>query len=188
MESRFFAGAVKLPRKRAIQDVVHQCGLSGPAYTGYHGDDTQWEADVHVFQVVLTSAQDRDSFSIGCTRFKAGADCHFAGDVFPGKRIGRLCNPVRSAGCHQMPAVLAGAGSQVDYIVSATDGLFVVLDHQNSVAEVAQILQCRYKTRIVAMVQPDRGLVEDVKNSAQTRSDLRCQADALTLASRKRRR
>src|SRR6185312_1706925 len=64
----------------------------------------------------------------------------------------------------------------------------VVLDDEDGVAEIAQLLQRIQEARVVALVQADRRLVEDVEHADQRRSDLRGQADALRLAARQRRR
>ena len=64
----------------------------------------------------------------------------------------------------------------------------VVLDHDHRVAEVAQALERRDQPRVVALVQPDRRLVEDVEHADERRADLGGQPDALRLAARQRRR
>ena len=62
----------------------------------------------------------------------------------------------------------------------------VVLDHDHRVAEVAQPLERGDQPLVVALVQADRGLVEDVEHAHQARADLRGQPDALGLAARER--
>jgi hypothetical protein len=61
-----------------------------------------------------------------------------------------------------------------------------VLDHDHRVAEIAQALQRAEQARVVALVQADRGLVEDVHHADQPRADLAREADALRLAARER--
>ena len=63
----------------------------------------------------------------------------------------------------------------------------VVLDDDDGVAEIAQRDQRREQARVVALVQPDRRLVEDVEHAGQPRADLGREADALALAARERR-
>ena len=64
----------------------------------------------------------------------------------------------------------------------------VMLDDDHGVAEVPQALQRRDQALVVALVQADRRLVEDVEHAHQRRPDLRRQADPLRLAARQRRR
>ena len=89
---------------------------------------------------------------------------------------------------HDVPAVLAGAGADVDDVVRRAHRLLVVLDDDDRVAQVAQALQRVDQPPVVALVQADAGLVEDVEHADERRADLRGQADALRLAARQRRR
>ena len=82
--------------------------------------------------------------------------------------------------------MLARAGPDVDDVVRDADGLLVVLDHDDRVAEVAQALERRDEAPVVALVQADRGLVEHVEHADQAAADLAGQADALGLAARER--
>jgi hypothetical protein len=61
-----------------------------------------------------------------------------------------------------------------------------MLDHQHRVAEVAQAPKRREQHVVVALVQPDRGLVEDVEDARQAAADLDGEADALALPARQR--
>ena len=76
----------------------------------------------------------------------------------------------------------AGTGADVEHVVGGADGVLVVLDHDHGIAEVAQPFQRLKQPRIVALVQPDRGLVEHIEHAGQAGSDLRGKPDALALA------
>ena len=73
-------------------------------------------------------------------------------------------------------------------MVRAADGVLVVLDHDQRVALRLELLQRVEQDPVVARVQADRGLVEDVAHAAQVGAELRGEADALRLAARERRR
>ena len=83
--------------------------------------------------------------------------------------------------------MLAGARAEVDEVVGGAHRLLVVLDDDHRVAEVAQPLERRDQLRVVALVQADRGLVEDVEHADERGADLRRQADPLGLAAGERR-
>ena len=86
-----------------------------------------------------------------------------------------------------LAAVHAGAGAHVDQPVGGAHRLLVVLDDDHGVAEVAQALERRDQPAVVALVQPDRRLVEDVEHAHEARADLRREPDALRLAAGQRR-
>ena len=92
-----------------------------------------------------------------------------AGEELAGQRLGHPLDFARGALGDDPAAVLAGAGPQVDEVVGGAHRLLVVLDHEHRVAEVAQPLECRDELRVVALVQPDRGLVEHVEHADQRR-------------------
>ena len=80
----------------------------------------------------------------------------------------------------------AGAGAHVHDMVGFEDRLLVVLDHEHGVAHVAQRFQRFEQPRIVALMQPDRRLVQHVEHAGQARADLRGEPDALALAAGQR--
>ncbi len=82
--------------------------------------------------------------------------------------------------------MLAGAGPDVEQVVGRPHRALVVLDHEHGVPEVAQPLERRDQPLVVALVQADRRLVEDVEHPDQRRADLRRQPDPLRLAARQR--
>ncbi|GMA39470.1 hypothetical protein GCM10025883_15150 [Mobilicoccus caccae] len=63
-----------------------------------------------------------------------------------------------------------------------------MLDDDECVAEVAQPGEGADEALVVALVQADGRLVEDVEHPDQARADLRGQADALGLPAREGRR
>ncbi len=85
-------------------------------------------------------------------------------------------------------AMLAGAGTEIDDVVGGADRLLVVFDDDDGVAEIAQPRQRRQQLAVVALMQPDRRLVEHVQHAGQIGADLRRQTDALSFAARQRRR
>ncbi len=71
-------------------------------------------------------------------------------------------------------------------MVGGADHVLVVLDHEHAVADVAQVLQGADQPFVVALVQPDAGLVQHVHDAGQARADLGGEADPLRLAAGQR--
>src|SRR5688572_9779447 len=63
-----------------------------------------------------------------------------------------------------------------------------MLHHHERVALGLELLEDIEEDAVVAVVQADGGLVEDVADAAQVRAELRREPDALRLAARERRR
>ena len=105
-----------------------------------------------------------------------------------GDRGRRAHQVVGGARCDDLAAAAAGAGAEVHHVLRAADGVFVVLDHDQRVALGLELLQRVEQDAVVARVQADGGLVEDVGDAAQVGAQLRREPDALRLAARERRR
>ncbi len=115
-------------------------------------------------------------------------DLTHPGQVLAGDAVGARHDCFGGALGDQVPAMDPGARPHVDDPVGGADRLFVVLDDDDRVAEVAQPLQGREQPAVVALVQPDRRLVEDIEHPGQPRADLRGEPNALALAARQRAR
>ena len=87
---------------------------------------------------------------------------------------------------HQASAVPAGARTKVNHIIRPADGFFVVLHHQHGVAQVAQFFKRLQQPAVIAMVQSNGRLVQNIEDAAQFGSNLRSQTDALSLAAGER--
>jgi hypothetical protein len=71
--------------------------------------------------------------------------------------------------------------TDINDMVSRADCVFIVLYHQHSIAQVAQVGEGAQQAFIVTLMQTDRRLVENVHNADQASTDLRGQAYALSL-------
>jgi hypothetical protein len=87
-----------------------------------------------------------------------------------------------------LAAMDARPRADVEHMIGAADGFLVMLHHDDGVAEVAQPAQRLEQPGIVALVQPDRGLIEHVQHTGQSRADLRSEPDSLAFAARERAR
>ena len=65
----------------------------------------------------------------------------------------------------------ASAGADVDEVVGGADDVFVVFDHNDGVAHVAELAQHANEAIGVARVQPDGGFVEDVETAHQAAAE-----------------
>ena len=110
------------------------------------------------------------------------------GEVLPGHRV-RVGQQVGDlAAVDDLAAVLAGARADVDDPVGDPDGVLVVLDHDQGVAELLEPDQRLDQPVVVALVQADGRLVEHVEDADQAGTDLGGEPDPLRLAAAQRAR
>ena len=66
-------------------------------------------------------------------------------------------------------------------MVGGAHRLLVVLDDDHGVTEVAQALERADQLGVIALVQPDRGLIQDVQDADERGPDLGGEPDPLRL-------
>src|SRR5450432_3650040 len=170
-----------------VENVLDERRFSGAGHAGDRDEHPQWYLSSEILQVVRSGALDpkRKAMSGHSPRTGDG-DLHLTTEIFAGER-GRVADDLldRSFGDDEA-AVLAGTGTHVDEVVRLAHRLLVVLDDDHRVAQIAQLPQRGEQARVVALVESDRRLVEDVEHTHQAGSDLRREPDALRLAARQR--
>ena len=161
--------------------------LPEPLTPGDRDEAAERERDVDVAQVVLAGALDNE-FAAVRTRpaDHRHRDLAAPGQVGPGDRVLGREQVVDRAADHDAAAVLAGVRADVDDPVGRADGVLVVLDDDEGVAEVAQPDQRLDEPVVVALVQPDGRLVQHVEHADQAGADLGGEPDALRLAAGQR--
>ena len=113
-------------------------------------------------------------------------DLTAAAEVLPGQRVGVVEQALDGPGVDHLATVLAGTRADVDDPVGDPHGLLVVLDDDEGVAEVLEADEGLDQPLVVALVQADRRLVEDVEHAHEPGADLGREADALRLTARQR--
>mgnify|MGYP000987074067 CR=1 FL=1 len=81
-----------------------------------------------------------------------------------------------------LAAMLTRSGANIDDVVSGVHRVLIMLHNDQCVAEVAQMAQRRKETVVVALMEADARLIEDVEHAHEPRADLRRQPYALRLA------
>ena len=147
---------------------------------------TERELDRQVLEVVLCCADDFDELAVPWAALLRDRDEFAAREIGARDGVGVLLDLLGRALGDDATAVRAGARADVDDVVGRVHRVLVVFDDDQRIAEIAQVLERREQAVVVALVQADARLVEDVEDALQARADLRREADALRLAARKR--
>ena len=73
----------------------------------------------------------------------------------------------------------ASTRPHVNHMVGNANHVFIVLDNQHAVANVAQMFQGANEAIVIALVQTNAGLIEHIHHTRQARANLAGQANAL---------
>ena len=169
------------------QHITRQGGFAGARDAGDRHQMLQWHGGFHVLQVVQVGAFQCEPAGGGIDRpARMQRVPHGVAQVAAGGGIGGGFEIGRGALGHQPAAAHAGAGADVDQVLGAADGVFVVLHHHQRVALAGERVQRVQQDAVVARVQADGGLVQHVAHALQVAAQLRRQADALRLAAAER--
>ena len=182
------AAAVQMVRDRVVERVVDQRRLARAGHAGHADEQADRQVQRDVLEVVAGGAGKRQA-ALGVGLVALGRDAESA-DV-PARYW-----PVSECGARRMssgvpcatiwPPCSPAPGPMSTTWSAEQDRVFVVLDDDHAVAEVAQMLERRQQAVVVALVQADRRLVEHVHDAGQARADLRGEADPLRFAAGER--
>src|SRR5882762_2941595 len=181
-----FRGAIELLREGAIENVVDERGLAGAGHAGDDREHPKRKRDIDVFQIVGAGAENLNRFAVGAAAFFGDGDFGGTAQILTGEGFRRVFDLLRLALGDEVAAGVARAGAEVDDEIGAADGVFIVLDDEDGVAEIAKMFEGAEKAIIVAGVEADAGLVKDVQNAAKARADLSGEANALGFAAGER--
>ena len=77
---------------------------------------------------------------------------------------------------------------EIDQVIALAHRVFIVLDHDDGIPDIAKVLKRADQAIVIARMEANRWLVQNVKNSNQSGTDLTGQANPLGLATRQSRR
>ena len=169
------------------EDVVDQGTLARARHAGDADERPQGDFHVEVLEVVVSRSADDEAMAVAAAAGGGDGDPPRAGKVLPGDAL-RLGDDRRGgSGGHDPPPANARPGAEIDDVVGRPHRVLVVLDHDHGVPLVAEPKERIEQLLVVALVQSDRRLVEDVEDADQAAADLSGEADALHFAAGKRR-
>ena len=169
-----------------VDDLVDEAGLAGAGHAGHTGERPERDLHVDILEVVFRRAIDAQEIPVARPALRRDGNFLFPGQILPGDRARLRNEVVYTSRRDDLAAVDARAGSHVDDVVRRAHRVLIVLYHEHGVAEVAKMAQRIEQLVVVALVQSDGRLVENVEHAHQARADLRRQTDSLALAAGER--
>src|SRR6185437_3377896 len=184
---------VKLSFERGDKSLIDEGRFSRSRNAGDTDQSAQGNAGIDVLKVVFLTTFEFEAVFVGIDRPAnfGGGDREFTREIFERYRLEFwildfgfwIDQLVDSSGDDDIPAMRAGAGSDVDEVIRFADAVFIVLDHDDAIADVAESVECADQPRVVALMQADGRLVQDIADADEAGADLRGQADEIGRAS-----
>ena len=182
---RWLTPPMKVARHGGIKRVVDERGFSGARNAGDTGQKSYRNGDIKVVKVVARRPCNHElSIGIVLGALIGHIDPLGPAKVLAGDRFRCLKDLAQTALGYDSAAMNPGARTEVNDMISAADGFFVMLDHHHRVAEIAEVKKGIQQALVVTLMESDGGLVQDVHHADQSRADLRSQPDALGLSAR----
>ena len=184
--SRTIFRAVKVAEERAPQDVVHERGFATAGDAGHAGEAAEWKGGGEIAEVILRGAEDRDP-----TRSHPTFVRGLLSSSILWRHILRLPAQLRDGNLgavrevlagggmldrfdlrgralrHEMSATRASAGAEVEHMICGADGVFVVLDDDHGISQIAQAAQRANEPVVVALVQADARFIQHVETARE---------------------
>jgi hypothetical protein len=181
---RLGGGAIEPACQCPVEDLLDERRFARSRHPGHRGESAPGDRDVDVPQVPGPGAEDADPSPWGAP---VGGNRHreLAPEVAAGEAA---VDGGGRARVHEPSPPHARSLPEVDHPVRGPYRLLVVLDDDDRVPAVADRAQRLEEPLVVALVEPDRRLVEDVHEALHARPDLRGETKAVGLSSRERRR
>jgi hypothetical protein len=185
MRRRIVAGAVQPARGRLVERVDQEGRFAAAGDTGDAGERAQRHVDIDVFELLPRAPFTEIWRFLLILRRSVGSGIIFAPDRYcPVSEAGlAMISAGRSLG-DDGAAMNPGAGADIDDVIGRQHGILVMFDDDDRVAQIPQVLERFQQPGIVALMQADGGLIQNVKNAGQAGADLRGETDALAFAAR----
>ena len=177
------------PLDRRVDHVVHERRLARAADARHHREQAERDVDVGALEIVLLRADHlQHLLRVRLAPRGRNRDREVVAHVLRGQRPRLAQQPLETARVDDAPALLAGAEPEIDHLVGDANHVGVVFDDEHGVALVAELPKDVDQAEVVARVEADRRLVEDVERADQRGAERGGQTDALGLAAGERRR
>ena len=150
-----------------IDDLVDQGRLARAGHAGDAGERPKGDGNVDVLQVVFPAAEDLERLAAARAAHRRDGNLPLAGQILARVGPGLRHQILDGALGHDLAAVDACTGADVHDVVRRAHGVLVVLDHDEGVAQIAQPLERVKQLVVVALVQADGGLVENIEHAHQ---------------------
>ena len=169
------------------QDVRDQRALAAAAHARHADESAERERGIDPLQVVLFGTFHHNG-AVGAHGAALGghSDGATTGQVRASETLFAGSNIINGSRGHDASAVATRPRANIHQVIRGTNHIFIVFHHQDGVADIRQAPKRGEQSIVVALMQSDGWFIKHIGNAHQAAAHLRCQADALRFATRKR--
>ena len=187
VRGRLGARSIQMTRNRVIQRVVDQRRLARSGHAGDADEQSNRKIEIDALQVVPGCADDLEqALPVRLVAHQRRRYRLRTRQVLSGQRLRRCQHFGRGTLRDDLASMLASTRAHVNDPIRGEDCFLVMLDDKHAVAQVAQMLERLEQPAVVALMEPDRRLVEHVHHAGQPAADLRRESNPLRLAAGQR--
>ena len=106
-----------------------------------------------------------DAFLIDLTASIRNAQNLCSGKILTRERILSLEDSLWLALVDNFPTVFAGAWPNINQPIGLPNGVFIMFDHDERVADIAQTLESLNQSMVISLVQANGRLIKNVKHA-----------------------
>ncbi|MNS47500.1 hypothetical protein D3C72_800340 [compost metagenome] len=169
------------------QRIVDQRRFARAGHAGHARQQTNRDVQIDIAQVVAARPFERQiELFIAWRAFGRHFNLHSAREVFTGQGIRVRHDFRRRALSHDLPTMHTSPRADIHNVIGQTNRVFVVFDHDHSVANITQVLERAEQAVVITLVQTNGRFVKDVQNTDETGADLAGQTNTLCFATGQR--
>ena len=147
------AGAVYFLVECLAQGFQNQRRFAAAGNAGDAGKRSQRDFQVYVFEIVGAGAFQTDEFAAAFAAFGRNGNAFFAVKVLSRQTAAVFEHVFDRAAGYDFSAQRTGSRSHIHQVVGGADGIFVVFNDDNGVADVAQTSEGFEQTVVIALVK-----------------------------------
>ena len=120
----------------------------------------------------MLCASDGDDLRVSATPVRRAIDGDFARKIFASEAVFVCDDFIIGTSCDDFSSADTRARAEVDNKISSPHGIFIMLDHDNSITKIAQSFQAFDKPFVVSGMQSNAGFIKDIKNAHKAAANL----------------
>ena len=120
-----------------------------------------------MIQIVFLTVIDPEKLSVAAAPMGGHGNFPLPGQVLSRQAFRRVDDILQTPLCDDLAAVNAGVGTDIHNVVRGANGVFVVLHHNQGVAQIPQVAQRFQQTVVIPLVQTDAWFVQNIQYAHQ---------------------